>query len=87
MPRNGLINQNINHAAENNNYLLYKAEKPSVRLHLWHADNSAVSSSIETLLAQSESCVFEDHRVYFYKYIVPSIHGQEFLEDKGVSSH
>ena len=47
--------------------LLYKAEKPSVCLsvHLRHADNSAVSTRIEMGLARNESCVFEDHKVYF----------------------
>ena len=54
--------------------LLYKAEKPSVCLHFWHADNSAVSARIETGLARNESCVFEDHKVYFYKPIVPTVH-------------
>ena len=42
--------------------LLYKAEKPSVRLR--HADNSAVSAPIEMGLAQNECCVFEEDRVY-----------------------
>ena len=37
--------------------------RPSVRLR--HADNSAVSAWIETGLARNESCVFEDHKVYF----------------------
>ena len=80
------------HACAYHNFnLLYKAEKPSVRLsvrlHFWHADNSAVSARIGTRLARNESCVFEDHKVYFYKPIVPTIHGQECLEDEGVSSH
>ena len=43
--------------------LLYKAEKPSVRLR--HAHNSAVSARIETGLARYGSCVFEDYKVYF----------------------
>ena len=43
--------------------LLYKAEKPSVRLR--HADNSAVSARIEMGLAQYGSCVFEDQQFYF----------------------
>ena len=71
--------------------LLYKAEKPSVCpsvcLHFWYADNSAVSARIETGLARNESCVFEDHKVYLYKPIVPTVHRQECLEDEGVSSH
>ena len=51
-------------------YLLYKAEKPSLSVHpsvctFWHDDNSAVSARIETGLARNESCVFEDHKVYF----------------------
>ena len=66
--------------------LLYKAEKPSV-CTFWHADISAVSARIETGLARNESCVFEDHKVYFYKSIVPTVHRQECLEDQGVSSH
>ena len=51
--------------------LLYKAEKPSVCLtvclsvRLRHADISAVSARIETGLTRNESCVFEDHKVYF----------------------
>ena len=53
----------------------------------WHADNSAVSARIETGHARNESCVFEDHKVYFYKPIVPTTHRQECLEDEGVSSH
>ena len=74
--------------------LLYKAEKPSVYLSVrpsvctfWHADISAVSARIETGLARNESCVFEDHKVYFYKSIVPTVHRQECLDDEGVSSH
>ena len=70
--------------------LLYKAEKPSVCLSVctfWHADISAVSTRIETGLARNESCVFEDHKVYFYKSIIPTVHRQECLEDEGVSSH
>ena len=60
--------------------LLYKAEKPSVCLsvclHFWHADNSAVFASIETGLARNESCVFKQHKVYFYKLAEPTIHRQ-----------
>ena len=45
-------------------YLLYKAEKPSVRLsvrlHFWNAHNSVVSASIETGLARNESCIIEE---------------------------
>ena len=65
---------------------VHKAEKPSVCI-FWHVDNSAVSVRIKMGLAQNESCVFEDHKVYFYKPIVPTVHRQECLEDKGVSSH
>ena len=46
----------------------YKAEKPSVCLSVctfWHADISAVSARIDTGLARNESCVFEDHKLYF----------------------
>ena len=49
-------------------FLLHKAEKPFVCLsvcNFWHADNSAVSARIEMGLARNESCVFEDHEVYF----------------------
>ena len=52
-----------------------------------HADNSAVSARIEMGLVRNEICVFEDHKVYLYNSIVPSIHQQECLEDEGVSSH
>ena len=62
--------------------LLYKAEKLSVCLHFWHADNSPVSARIEMGLARNESCVFEDHKVYFYKPMVPIVHRQECLEDE-----
>ena len=54
-----------------------KAEKPSVCPSVctfWHADISAVSAQIETGLAQNESRVFEDHKVYFHKPIVPTVH-------------
>ena len=71
-------------------HLLYKAEKLSVCLSVctfWHADNSALSVRVETRLTQNESCVFEAHKVYFYKPVVPTIHRQECLEDKGVGSH
>ena len=53
------------------NLLLYKAEKPSVCTFL-HADISIASAWIETGLVRNESCVFEDHKVYFYKPIVLS---------------
>ena len=59
----------------------------SVCLHFWYTDISAVSTRIETGLARNESCIFEDHKVYFYKPIVPTVHPQECLEDQGVSSH
>ena len=36
-------------------FLLYKAEKPSVRPHFWHADYSAVSAWIEAGHARNES--------------------------------
>ena len=39
----------------------------------WHANISAVSARIETGLARNESCVFEDHKVYAYKPIVPTV--------------
>ena len=49
--------------------LLYKAEKLvvclSVRLHFWHADDSAISAWIETGFARNESCIFEDHKSFF----------------------
>ena len=53
-------------------YLLYKAEKLSVRLSVlsfWHAVNSAVCALIETGLARYERGVFEEHKVYFCKPI------------------
>ena len=53
----------------------------------WHTDNSAMSAQIEMGLAQNESCVFEDHKVHFYKPIVLTVHRQQCLEDEGVRSH
>ena len=54
----------------------------------WNADISAVSARIETTgLALNESCVFEDHKVYFYKPTVTTVYRQECLEDEGVRSH
>ena len=53
-----------------NIHLLYKAEKPSVRLSVlsfWHTVNSAVCPLIETELARNEKGVFEEHKVYFFK--------------------
>ena len=75
--------------------LLYKAEKLSVclsvclsvRLHFWHADNSTVCALMEMGLARNVSCVFEQHKVYFYKSTEPTIHRQECVKDEGVSSH
>ena len=49
----------------------------------WYADISAVAAWIEMGLARNESCVFEDHKVYFYKPIVPTVHRQECLEAEG----
>ena len=72
-------------------FLLYKVEKPSVclsvRLHFWHADNSVVCALIETGLARNESCVFREHKVYFYKPTEPTVHRQECIKDEGGSSH
>ena len=41
-------------------------------LKFWHADNSAVYASIETGLPQNHSCVFKEHKVYFYKPTEPT---------------
>ena len=72
-------------------YLLYKAEKLSaclsVHLHFRHADNSAVCALIEIGLTRNESCVFEEHKVYFHKSTKPTVHRQECVKDDGVSSH
>ena len=72
-------------------YILYKAEKPSVcmsiRLHFWHADNSAVFASAKTELARNESCVFKEYKVCFYKPIELTIYQQECVKGNGVSSH
>ena len=59
----------------------------SVRLHFWRNDNSAVCALIKARLAQNESCVFEEHNVYFYKPTEPTVHRQECVKDEGVSSH
>ena len=61
--------------------LLYEAKKPFVCLYFSHADNSAVSASMETGLAQCESCTFDDHRV-FYKPKEPTVHRQGCIEDE-----
>ena len=67
---------------------LYKSKKSSVRLSaFWHADNSAVCALIKTGLAQNESCVFEEHKVYFYKPTELTVYQQECVKDEGVSSH
>ena len=57
----------------------------SVCLHFWHADNSAVSASMETGLAQCESCAFDDHKVYFYKPKEPTVHRQGCVEDEDIN--
>ena len=62
--------------------LLYKTKKPFVCLSAFLADNSAVSASMETGLAQRESCAFDDHRVYFYKLKEHTVHRQGCVEDK-----
>ena len=49
----------------------------SVCLHFWHADNLVVCALIEIGLARNEGCVFEEHKVYFYKSTEPTIHRQE----------
>ena len=44
-----------------------------------------MSARIETGLARNESCVLEDHKVYFYKTVVPTVYRQECcLENEGV---
>ena len=49
--------------------LLYTVKQKSSLFDyiFWYADNSAVPASIEMRLTQIESCVFWDHKVYFYK--------------------
>ena len=72
-----------------NLYLLYKAEKPSVRpsvcLSDRHADFSVVYASIETRLARNESWIFWDHEVYFYKSTRAITHLHECSKGTGVS--
>ena len=65
--------------------LCYLKLKSCVYLHFWHADNSAVSASIETGLAESESYAFDDHRVYFYKPKEPTVHHQECVTDEAIN--
>ena len=44
--------------------------------------------SLETKLAQNESCVFEDHmQSLFYEYAEPVMHWQEYIKQEGESSH
>ena len=59
--------------------------RPSV-CTFWHADISAMSARIETRLAENESCVFEDHRVYFKKPMVPTVH-RHTLKSKVCTAH
>ena len=49
----------------------------SVCLSPHHADNSTMSASIEMGLAQNESQVFWNLKVYFYKSKYASIHPHE----------
>ena len=56
----------------------------SVRLHFWHAHNSVVGALIKMGLTRNESCVFEEHKVYFYKPTEPTVHRQECVKDEGV---
>ena len=44
-----------------------------------------MSASIEMRLAQSESCAFDDHRIYFCKPKEPSVHHQECVKDKAIN--
>ena len=64
--------------------LLHKAEKLSVSLFVCpsvctfrHTDNSVPSVSIEIGLARNESCVIDDHRVYFLKSTEEVAHQHE----------
>ena len=68
-------------------FIIYCINWKAVCLHFWHADNSAVFASIETGLARNESCVFKEHKVYFYKPTEPTVHRQECVKGIGVSSH
>ena len=51
--------------------VVHTFEKPSVcssvcllACSFWYADDSAVTASVDMGIAQIESCVFEDHKVY-----------------------
>ena len=73
-------------------YLLHKAEKPSVCLFVclsactyWHADNSAVTASIEMGLAEIKSCVFKDHRVYLQKSTELTVYEHKCTKDTSIS--
>ena len=41
-------------------------------------------ASIGTGLTQNESCVFKEHKVYFYKPTEPTVQRQECVKDDGV---
>ena len=71
-------------------FVILTVLKSTVRLSVlsfWHTVNLAVCALIETRLAQNERCVFEEHKVYFYKPVQLPIHRQECIEDEIVSSH
>ena len=65
--------------------VLYNAEKPSVGPSDHHADISDVSAAIEMGLAQNETWVIWDLKVYFYKSKRASIHPRKCVEANGVS--
>ena len=43
-------------------------------------------SLIETGLVQNDSCVFEEHKIHFYKPTEPIIHQQEWIIDESVAT-
>ena len=65
------------------NLLLYKAEKPSVRIFLveWFF---AVDARIHVKLARNEAPVFWEHEVCFYNVLTPAVRHLRRFECQGV---
>ena len=65
-------------------YLLYKAEKPSVRLHFLVEWIFAMDARIHVKLAQNEAPVFWEHKVCFYNILTPAVRHLRRFECQGV---
>ena len=65
-------------------YLLYKAEKPSVRPHFLVERIFAVDARIHVKLARNEAPVFWEHEVCFYNILTPAVRHLRRFECQGV---